>query len=220
MSTTSGEEAQANALRLIVGLGNPGTQYEWTPHNIGFHVVDAFAEKVDVTFRYRRKALYAHCILRWRDQVRTVWLIKPQTYMNLSGEAVLAWVQYLKVDVSPERVLVVVDDLDLPWGKLKFTAEGKPGTHRGLQDIARKLGTFSLCRLRIGVGPRPPDLSPAEYVLRPVGEDRMGQVRSVIMCAVRLLCLWVFAGWMRAQNLVATCVKDQPPRKWAHLPCW
>ncbi len=206
--------------RLVIGLGNPGAQYEWTPHNLGFHVVEAFAERVQATFRFSRKALYAHCRLTWRDQERSIWLIQPQTYMNLSGEAVYEWVRYLKVEISPDQVLVIVDDLDLPWGKLKFTAGGRPGTHRGLQNIAQCLGTFSLCRLRIGIGPRPPNLSPAQYVLHPIPRERFPVVRSVIQCAVRLTCLWVFAGWAHAQNLLATCMKDRPPRNWTQLPCW
>lgn len=131
--------------RLLVGLGNPGRSYSGTRHNIGFMVLDRLAAAMGATFRADKK---------WQADTATtggVWLLKPQTYMNLSGESVGALARFYQID--PARVLVVLDDMALPLGRLRFRERGSAGGHNGLQSILDHLGTQDVPRLRIGIGP-------------------------------------------------------------------
>jgi PTH1 family peptidyl-tRNA hydrolase len=131
---------------LITGLGNIGAEYELTRHNAGFLVVDQLADKFDVQFvtdRYARKALIRH-------KGRQIHLIKPSTYMNLSGNAVNYWLQALKIPL--EHLLVVTDDIALPLGKLRMRAKGSDAGHNGLKHIVEVLGTNQFPRLRVGIG--------------------------------------------------------------------
>ncbi len=147
---------------LIVGLGNPGQKYIDTRHNAGFHLLDTLARQYN-SFRFdekRGKALLARAEL---EGVK-VALVKPQTYMNLSGESVGAIARFYKV--SPDRILVVVDDLDLPLATLRLRPKGGAGGHKGMQSIIQHLGTQDFPRLRLGIG-RPPGQMPVEaYVLQ------------------------------------------------------
>ena len=131
--------------RLLVGLGNPGREYSGTRHNIGFMVLDRLAGAMGTTFRTDKKC---------RADVATsggVWLLKPQTYMNLSGESASALARFYQIE--PARVLVVLDDLALPLGRLRFRERGSAGGHNGLQSILDHLGTQDVPRLRVGIGP-------------------------------------------------------------------
>ena len=130
--------------RLLVGLGNPGREYAGTRHNVGFMVLDRIAAAAGARFRAGKK---------WQAEVAVaggVWLCKPQTYMNLSGESVGAIARFHKID--PSGVLVVLDDMALPLGRLRFRDRGTAGGHNGLQNILDHLGTQSVPRLRIGIG--------------------------------------------------------------------
>ncbi len=131
---------------LIVGLGNIGAEYDGTRHNSGFMAVDTLAKSGNVSFSLERLAYRAEM----RVAGRTLVLIKPTTYMNLSGKAVRYWLQAEKIDLS--RLLVVVDDIALPVGALRMKKGGSGGGHNGLSDIQTVLGTDQYCRLRSGVG--------------------------------------------------------------------
>ena len=131
---------------LIVGLGNIGEKYENTRHNAGFHVLDRLAEMHDANFSLKRFAFQAH----FRYKSREIYLIKPTTYMNLSGKAVRYWMQMLKI--APDNLLVVVDDKDIDFGKLRLRAKGSDGGHNGLKDITQVLGGNKYARLRFGIG--------------------------------------------------------------------
>ncbi len=131
---------------LIVGLGNPGSEYAETRHNVGFKVLDALAGESNTAFTGGRYA--ENCTVRVRGNV--VVMIKPQTYMNLSGKAVRYWMQAEKVPL--ENVLVVVDDIALPFGKLRLRARGSDGGHNGLHDIIWTLSDDGFPRMRFGVG--------------------------------------------------------------------
>lgn len=131
---------------LVVGLGNIGAEYAETRHNIGFKVLDALAEASDISFMSGRYGSTAE--LRWRG--RSVTLLKPSTYMNLSGKAVRYWLDTLKIDRS--NLLVVVDDIALPFGELRIRPKGSAGGHNGLKNIAELLGTEDYARMRFGVG--------------------------------------------------------------------
>ena len=131
---------------LIAGLGNPGPEYANTRHNIGFQVLDALADEFETKFtpgRYAETASFRH-------KGRTFILVKPQTFMNLSGKAVRYWLD--QEDLSPEQLLVVADDLALPFGKIRLRASGGAGGHNGLSDIIAQLGTEAFPRLRFGIG--------------------------------------------------------------------
>lgn len=131
---------------LIVGLGNIGDEYAGTRHNMGFRVVDFFAEKQEAEFEDKRYGFVAHTRLKNAD----ITLLKPSTYMNLSGTAVRYWLQ--KENIEIDRLLVIVDDLALPFGSLRLRGAGSDGGHNGLKNIASCLMTTAYARLRFGIG--------------------------------------------------------------------
>ena len=131
---------------LIIGLGNPGAEYAETRHNIGFKVLDTFAKASDTPFLHTRYADTA----KVKFKGRTFVLAKPMTYMNLSGKAVHYWMQ--KEKIAPENMLIIVDDLALPFGTVRIKKNGGDGGHNGLSDIISILGTNNFNRLRFGIG--------------------------------------------------------------------
>jgi PTH1 family peptidyl-tRNA hydrolase len=147
--------------KLAVFLGNPGAKYAGTRHNAGFMAADAVEKKTGVTInRAKFKALTARCELGGES----VLLMKPQTYMNLSGDAVIEAVRFYKL--APEDVLVICDDVSLPCGKLRFRTKGSAGGHNGLKSIIAQLGTDAFPRLKMGVGSPPhKDYDMADWVL-------------------------------------------------------
>ena len=154
---------------LVVGLGNPGSKYEWTRHNMGFLVVDELAERLSIPVqRLKFKALTNTAVLGGKS----VLLMKPTTYMNLSGEAVGQAARFYKI--PPERVLVISDDVALPQGKLRVRRSGSAGGHNGLKNIISHLGTDQFPRIKVGVGQKPsPDSDMVNWVLGTfTGQDR------------------------------------------------
>ncbi len=144
----------------IVGLGNPGHEYHETRHNAGFLVVDRIADECGATInRSDFRSLYCKVNYQGYD----ILLVKPQTYMNLSGEAVAAITAYYKV--NPDHVLVIYDDLDLPLGGLRFRQAGSAGGHKGLTSIINILKTQAIPRLRVGIGRPPAPIPVVDYVL-------------------------------------------------------
>lgn len=144
---------------LIVGLGNIGAEYASTRHNIGFKVLDALAEASNTVFTASRYG----SIGEMRYKGRTFLLLKPSTYMNLSGKAVSYWMQAEKIPV--ENVFVIVDDIALPFGTLRIRGKGSDGGHNGLKNIAELIGTTAYARLRFGVGGDFPKGMQIDYVL-------------------------------------------------------
>ncbi len=131
---------------LIAGLGNPGKEYENTRHNIGFKILDALADASNIVFSDVRYGW----ITEYKFKSRTFILLKPSTFMNLSGKAVHYWLQ--KENIAIENLLVVVDDLSLPLGSLRLRAKGSDAGHNGLKDITQVLGSQDYARLRFGIG--------------------------------------------------------------------
>lgn len=131
---------------IIIGLGNPGEKYEATRHNIGFKVLDSLAKELEGSFTMDRHAEVAEVKYKGRSLV----LVKPTTFMNLSGKAVSYWMQQIKVPL--ENIVVITDDLALPFGKLRMKGKGSDGGHNGLANIQQTLGTGNYTRLRFGVG--------------------------------------------------------------------
>ena len=151
---------------LIVGLGNIGSEYEHTRHNIGFDTLDAFAEASNVVFENQRYGAIATCRLKGH----TLILLKPSTFMNLSGHAVRYWMQQEKILL--ENLLVIVDDLTLPLGSLRLKPNGSDAGHNGLKNIQEILGTQNYARLRFGIGNDFPKGHQVEYVLGSFNDEQ------------------------------------------------
>ena len=172
-------------MKLIVGLGNPGKKYDGTRHNVGFVVIDRLASAPGVAKTQDR---FHADIAEWREGGETVLLMKPQTFMNLSGRAVREAVDFYQLD--HKDVLVVCDDMSLPLGKLRFRARGTHGGHNGLRDIQSHLGTTEYSRLRIGVDV--PDGDDAvDHVLGKFKPSERPAIEDAIQLAVQGAALWV-----------------------------
>lgn len=165
---------------LIVGLGNIGREYEDTRHNIGFIVADELAKQADATFSTLRHAYYTD----YKQRGHNVYLIKPTTYMNLSGKAVNYWMQQLKVPL--ENVLVIVDDLDIPFGSVRLKPKGSSAGHNGLKSIESLLGTQSYARIRFGIGNNFPRGRQVDYVLAPFDDDEQKELPQLVEKAVQI----------------------------------
>jgi peptidyl-tRNA hydrolase, PTH1 family len=178
MDPSMNAEAAAG-IRLIVGLGNIGAEYERTRHNAGFWFADALARKAGATFSEERK--FHGAVARLRDHAHELWLLKPGTFMNRSGQAVVALALYYKI--LPNQILVVHDELDLPPGAAKMKCGGGNAGNNGLRDIQAKLTTPDFWRLRLGIGhPRTLNLQQdvADYVLHPPGREHLAAIEDAI----------------------------------------
>ena len=172
---------------LIVGLGNPGAEYAPTRHNAGYMVLDAFAKASNVVFADRRYGYVCETSLRGRKLI----LLKPTTYMNLSGNAVRYWLNKENIDES--HLLVVVDDLSLPLGALRLKASGSAGTHNGLGHIQQLIGQ-QYPRLRLGIGNDFPRGSQVDFVLGAFTDEEQTVLQPVIETAVEIIKSFVLAG--------------------------
>ena len=184
-------EEKTPQVRLIAGLGNPGVEYEHTRHNIGFLVVDRLAAHFESTWKQSTKqdALLA--------KSGELILVKPMTYMNRSGEPLAELAQFFKIEAR--EILVVLDDLALPLGRLRLRACGGPGGHNGLESIIMRFGTEDIPRLRIGIGAAPPEGS-VEYVLSRFFEEEKPLVRSTIDRAAEAVKWAIDNGLVSAMN--------------------
>jgi PTH1 family peptidyl-tRNA hydrolase len=195
---------------LIVGLGNPGPEYFHTRHNIGFRVLDELAGGPEA-FRPARLADVAET----SHHGRKLLLVKPNTYMNLSGKAVLYWLSQEKL--GPEQLLVVTDDLALPFGTLRLRAKGSDGGHNGLKDIQAKLGHPNWARLRVGIGAQFAQGQQVDYVLGEFGPPERTQLPTVLQGAAQAVQAWAFNGVAQAmtawnKDLLAPPKPPKPPR--------
>ena len=171
---------------LLVGLGNIGAEYQGTRHNIGFTVVEALADQAGATWATARYGAVAE--MRVKNQ--QLLLLKPSTYMNLSGEAVRYWAQKEKIGL--DHILVVVDDIALPFGAIRMRGKGADGGHNGLKNIDQMLGSQQYARLRFGVGNDFPRGAQVDYVLSHPGADELAVLpeRAKVACdAIRAFCL-------------------------------
>ncbi len=173
---------------LIVGLGNIGDEYCDTRHNIGFRVLDALAKASNVVFSDGRYGATATLSLKGRQLI----LLKPSTYMNLSGNAVRYWMQQEKV--SLENVLIVVDDLALPFGALRLKGKGSDAGHNGLKHIAATLGTQNYARLRFGIGNDFPRGGQIDFVLGQFTEEDMKTMDERVTMAIDIIKSFCLAG--------------------------
>jgi peptidyl-tRNA hydrolase, PTH1 family len=175
-------------MKLIVGLGNPGKKYEQTRHNTGFLVIDKVAEKLNTPFNQTKfHSFYAVAVFN-NEQVM---LMKPQTYMNLSGEAVSAAVRFFKI--KHEDILVISDDLDLPIGKIRVRASGSAGGQKGLKSIMDHLSDSNIPRLRVGIG-KNPLIDTVDYVLGKVEPENRDAYQQSIHEAADTVLLFIKGG--------------------------
>lgn len=179
---------------LIAGLGNPGAEYELTRHNIGFLVIDRLADREGVTLSTGRYADKAEI----KFKGRLITLIKPNTYMNLSGKAVNYWLQEQKV--PKENLLVVTDDLALPFGKLRMRAKGSAAGHNGLTNIEQITGGQEYARLRCGIGSDFPKGGQVEYVLGKFPQQQMDELLPVLDKACDMIMGFCTAGIARTMS--------------------
>ena len=183
-------------VKLVAGLGNPGTTYRGTRHNVGFEVLDLLAARHDLRFGAARvEALEA----RWRAEAETVVvLLKPLTFMNLSGTAVAAFSRYYHVD-RPD-LLVVCDDVNLPLGRLRARPGGSDGGHNGLRSVAEALGTMEYPRLRLGVGRGDQRRDLAGHVLATFEPGERAEVVEMVERSVDAVEMWVRHGVEETMN--------------------
>ncbi|NNE56049.1 MAG: aminoacyl-tRNA hydrolase [Flavobacteriales bacterium] len=179
---------------LIVGLGNPGTEYENTRHNIGFKVLDAFVKASGTSFEQDRHA----DIARVRHRGRTIVLLKPNTFMNLSGKAVRYWMQAEKI--PSDRILIITDDLAIPFGKLRLRAKGSDGGHNGLANIIQVLGSAQWPRLRFGIGSEFKKGKQVNYVLSPWHTEEEDQLPERLEMCVKLIVSFCTVGLARTMS--------------------
>ncbi len=161
-------------MRLIVGLGNPGQEYRWTRHNMGFLVVDHLAKKEGIQLARRRfQAVFGQGKIAGEDVI----LAKPLTFMNLSGEAVTRLLRFFHI--PPEDLIVIHDDLDMPFGKIRIRLQSGHGGHQGVKNIIENLGKKDFARVKIGIG-RPGNLGrdPADYVLAPLTREEREEAQE------------------------------------------
>lgn len=183
-------------MKLIVGLGNPGREYEATRHNIGFMVVDSLSEKWAIPVsKNQNKALVGE----GKFNGEKVILVKPVTYMNLSGEAVGALMRWHKL--SPEDIIVVYDDLDLQPGKLRIRGKGSAGGHNGIKSIIQHLGTDVFPRLKVGIGRPYPGQDSANYVLNRFNSGERDLMVQAIVRAAEAVEAIITHGVTQAANL-------------------
>jgi PTH1 family peptidyl-tRNA hydrolase len=182
---------------LIAGLGNPGKEYANTRHNIGFRCVDALAETCGMTFdKGQGKARVASGIIEGRP----VLLVKPQTFMNRSGESISALAAFYKI--PPERILIIFDDMDLPIGTLRIRKQGGSSGQKGMRHIIQTLSTQEITRIRFGIGRPPGRMDPAAYVLRPFHDgDEAILVSETIDRVIKAIRVWITDGIDKVMNL-------------------
>jgi len=190
---------------LIAGLGNPEARYEGTPHNVGFAVLDTLAQRAGVVFR-EQSAMRA-----WLADIQMgacrATLMKPATYMNASGEAIGNWLRYYKQ--GAQELIVVVDDADLPVGRIRIRARGGSGGHNGLRSIIQHVGGEQFTRVRLGIGRDTARGDMISHVLRPFGKEDVAEVADMIARAADAVGMIVTEGTERAMNCYNQAVTQE-----------
>lgn len=180
---------------LIVGLGNKGKEYANNRHNIGFMVADSFIKKHSIkAMKVQGKAI----IYTGKIDDKKVIIAKPQTYMNLSGDSVKALVNFYKIPL--EQILVIHDDLDLPWGLLRMRPEGGAGGQNGIRSIIERVGSNVFSRLKIGIDRPPGRMDAAAYVLQDISSSQLDELPSIVEKSIEAIETWLEFGIQEAMN--------------------
>ena len=180
---------------IIAGLGNPTREYEKTRHNVGFDTIDVLADKLNTSVDEKKfKGLYGRGIIAGEKVI----LLKPQTFMNLSGESVREAADFYKVD--PEHIIVIYDDISLDVGQLRIRKKGSAGGHNGIKNIIAHLGTQEFPRIKVGVGAKPPKMDLADYVLSRFGAEEQKIMDEAFGEAAEAAVMMMTTGAERAMN--------------------
>ena len=195
-------------MKIIAGLGNPGREYENTKHNVGFMTVDILAERLGINIgKQKFKAL----IGEGRIGTEKVILVKPQTYMNLSGESIREIVAFYKIE--PEDLMVIYDDIDIPAGTLRIRGKGSAGTHNGMRSVVYQLQDDSFPRIRVGIGGEKGGRNLVAYVISGFPEEDREKMREAILKAADAAECFVTEGISAAMNRYNTRKKKKKPEK-------
>ena len=188
---------------LVTGLGNIGAEYADTRHNMGFMVLDAWAKASNIVFSSDRYGSIAETSFKGNRLL----LLKPSTFMNLSGKAVRYWMQEKNIPI--ERVIVICDDLNLPWGSVRMRAGGSDGGHNGLKNIAELVGSQDYARIRLGIGNDFSRGGQIDFVLGKLSEDELKEMDAISTKVIEGVKLFASQGAARAMNVVNTKVQQQ-----------
>lgn len=188
---------------LIVGLGNIGVEYANTRHNMGFMVLDAWAQASNIVFESGRYGSTASISFKGRK----FYLLKPSTYMNLSGKAVRYWMNEL--DIPVENLMVISDDLNIPFGTLRLRKGGSAGGHNGLTNINELIGTQDYARIRVGIGNDFGRGHQVDFVLGELSDEQKKQMEEISKRAIEGIKAWALMGADRAMNIVNTRPKSE-----------
>lgn len=180
---------------LVVGLGNPGSEYAGTRHNAGFMVVQRLGQRWNLKFE--RRACSSRLTETRRGRTKII-LALPQTFMNQSGLAVQSLLSTYKI--KPENLLVIYDDLDLPLGEIRIRPQGSPGSHKGMKSIVEVLGTTLFPRVRLGIGPRPESVEAADYVLSQFSVEEKPKIKEAVEKACQAVEMIVAGRLAEAMN--------------------
>ena len=202
------QESKGQEFFCIVGLGNPGRQYEETKHNVGFHVIDKLAKKYDIEVnKFKNKAFVGDGTIKGKR----VLLVKPQTYMNLSGESVREIVNFYKI--PQERFVVIFDDTSLPCGSVRIREKGSHGGHNGIRNIIDQMGTDEFNRIKVGIGEKPSGWDLADYVLAKFNPDDLPMMEQGMDKAVQGVELMLSRDIKEAANRVNQKAKTAKKQK-------
>jgi peptidyl-tRNA hydrolase, PTH1 family len=182
-------------MKLIVGLGNPGKQYEYTRHNAGFMVIDQLARMLGTELNQIK---FKGLVGETRVGAEKLILLKPMTYMNLSGESLIQAVQFFKID--PKQILVVYDDLDTPTGQIRLRMKGSSGGHNGIKSIVHHLGTEQFDRIRVGIGRPAPGKKVVDYVLENFGAEEKKDLEAAVLKSADAAKLWLTEPFEQVMN--------------------
>lgn len=182
-------------MKLFVGLGNPGKQYEKTRHNIGFEVIDALAERLNIPLNQAKfQGIYGMGLVNGEK----VYLLKPLTYMNLSGESISAIMDYFQIE--DEELVVIYDDLDLPVGKIRLRQKGSAGGHNGIKSTIAHLGTQEFNRIRVGIDRPPSGMKVPDYVLGRFSKEEQEAMGEVIQRCTNACEDWISTPFLQIMN--------------------
>lgn len=193
---------------IIAGLGNPGKQYEGTRHNVGFNSLDILADRYNIDVSEKAHRAY---IGKGVIEGNKVILIKPQTYMNLSGESIRSALDYYKIDL--EDFIVIYDDISLEPGQLRIRKKGSAGGHNGVKNIIAHLGTQEFSRIRVGVGEKPPRMDLADYVLSRFSKGETEKMEQAYKDAAAAVVDMMTLGIDAAMNLHNSSVRKEKNKK-------
>lgn len=183
-------------MKLLAGLGNIGDKYAFTRHNVGFMVVDKWALNNNVSFKENKKL---KCfIAKFKFGFDDIVLIKPTTFMNLSGDSVIEVMNYYKIDVKD--VLIIYDDLSLELGRIRFRADGSDGGHNGIKSVIKSLGTQNIARLKVGIGPQPP-IPSEQFVLQNFYKSQLEELKPALKKAVDGIEYYLSNDLQKTQNI-------------------